>query len=480
MPQHNIISLRGIQPDCPYTFTQPIDIDLADGENWVVYGPNGSGKTFFINTLRSTYKLRQGSITYQFNNAESQRASDNISYVTFQDQYTGSVDTGANAYQMRWNQGVLDEEFEPRVKHSLRKLQQLPQQLRDRLIQQLGLTDMMERTIMSLSSGEFRRFQLAQILVKRPTVLIIDNPYIGLDTEGRQLVAQLLEQVTTQLQITLIIVVSRLPQSLSGYTHVIEVDDGIVSKHLASDYRDKWSQPRTALPPRPQPLPSASAETIMDARNITIRYGSRTILRDFNLTIQRGERWALKGQNGCGKSTLLSIICADNPQGYACDITLFGRRRGTGESIWDIKKHIGFVSPEMYRSYRRNVAVKNIIASGLYDTNGLFRQPKERDYQAIEPWMERFGISEWADKSYLQLSSGEQRVVLLCRAFVKNPDLLILDEPFHGLDENFRNRATHIINAYCADRTKTLIMVSHYEEDFPQAIDHTIQLQRIN
>lgn len=450
-----IIQLKDVVPKCTYHFPQPINLQFNQGEQWIIYGPNGGGKTFLVNTLRSANNIRGGKIHYAFPNERSQAVSDNICYVTFHDQYSQSIDTGASAYQMRWNRGAMDETFEPRVADSLKKAPSMPQDEYNRLLEELEITDMLPRTIVSLSSGEFRRFQLARVLIKRPTLLIVDNPFIGLDNEGRKIVSRLLQRLTLNGRLSLILVVSRWPRDTKGFTHVVEVDEGRIEKRLI-----------------------APAPIIMEARNINISYGQRTILKDFSITIREGEHWALKGQNGSGKSTLLSLICADNPQGYACDITLFGRQRGSGESIWDIKKNIGFVSPEMYRAYRRNLPVKTIVASGLHDTTGLFRQPKQEDFLCIEKWMQRFKINDWAERSYLSLSSGEQRLVLLCRAFVKNPPLLILDEPFHGLDERNRLMALNIITEYCSLPRKTLIMVSHYDEDFPPIIDHSITLEK--
>ena len=166
---------------------------------------------------------------------------------------------------------------------------------------------------------------------------------------------------------------------------------------------------------------------VLRLKGVTIRYGDRTILRNLDWEVRQGEHWALTGDNGSGKSTLLSLICADNPQGYACDIELFGRRRGTGESIWDIKRNIGYVSPEMHRSYYRNIPALDIVASGLFDTVGLCRRPDESGRAQCLEWMERFGITSLAQRNFLALSSGEQRMCLVARAFVKNPPLLVLE-----------------------------------------------------
>ena len=211
---------------------------------------------------------------------------------------------------------------------------------------------------------------------------------------------------------------------------------------------------------------------------VSIRYGERVILDTLDWTVRNGERWALGGQNGAGKSTLLSLVCADNPQSYACDIALFGNPRGSGESIWDIKKHIGYVSPEMHRAYQKNLPAVRIVASGLKDSMGLYVKPNEEEYGICRWWMDIFGLKGKEDTPFLKLSSGEQRLVLLARAFVKDPQLLILDEPLHGLDNRNRRLVKDVIEAFCQRRNKTMIMVTHYKEELPACIDHDLFLRR--
>jgi molybdate transport system ATP-binding protein len=157
---------------------------------------------------------------------------------------------------------------------------------------------------------------------------------------------------------------------------------------------------------------------------------------------------------------------------------LFGKKRGTGESIWDIKKRIGYVSPEMFRSYLKNLPVIDIVASGLFDTVGLYRRPKPEQLFICEWWLDIFGISNLKDRNFLQLSSGEQRLVLLTRAFVKDPDLLILDEPLHGLDNYHCRLVKDIIEAFCRRTDKTLIMVTHYQEELPSCITHSLHIRK--
>ena len=194
--------------------------------------------------------------------------------------------------------------------------------------------------------------------------------------------------------------------------------------------------------------------------------------------MRNGEHWALTGENGAGKSTLLSLVCADHPQAYANDIVLFDHRRGSGESIWDIKKNIGYISPEMHRSFLRDYPAIDIVASGMSDSIGLFRKATEDARQKAEFWMNIFGVAQYKDTSFLKLSSGEQRLVLLARTFIKDPSLLILDEPLHGLDLKNRRMVKDIIETFCQRKNKTLIMVTHYREEFPACIDHEIFLKR--
>ena len=241
---------------------------------------------------------------------------------------------------------------------------------------------------------------------------------------------------------------------------------------------DTWSDLQQRILSLPYAHTNFTGRQVVQLNKVSIRYDDRVILRELDWQVDRGQKWALSGENGAGKSTLLSLICADNPQSYACDISLFGRKRGTGESIWEIKKHIGYVSPEMHRAYLKNLPAIEIVASGLHDSIGLYKRPQPGEMAVCEWWMDIFGIASLKDKPFLQLSSGEQRLALLARAFVKDPELLILDEPLHGLDTYNRRRVKKIIEAFCRRDDKTLIMVTHYEEELPCNITNRLHLKR--
>lgn len=466
-----LVELQNYLPRAPFQFAEPINLKLFRGENWLVYGLNGSGKSILAKTLMKSYQSLCGTITHNLPGNDWNRITSNMAHLSFNSQYGGS-DEGM-CYQMRWNQGLLDDSL-PKVKDVL-SLSKLPD-----CFSHLKLENLMERYIISLSSGEFRRFQIAQMLCTGARIIIIENPYIGLDEQNRAIVAELLQELVKISGVQLILLESRLPENLSLFSHIVLIEDGRVAKYPLKEglAAIKTAAVKTAAKDysAAHSVTAECGKELLKLQNVSIRYGNRTILKDLSWSLKAGEKWALTGRNGSGKSTLLSLICADNPQAYSCNINLFGRKRGTGESIWDIKRNIGYLSPEMYKSYRKPLPVENIVASGLFDTIGLYVEPKEEHLQRVERWMELFNLSRFRGTNYMHLSDGWQRMVLLARAFVKNPPLLILDEPFHGLDNKNRTLAAEIIESWCRQPEKSLIMVSHYKQDFPQSITHTLNL----
>ncbi len=211
-------------------------------------------------------------------------------------------------------------------------------------------------------------------------------------------------------------------------------------------------------------------------KNATVSYGSKTILHNINWQVKRGEKWLLRGHNGAGKSTLLSLINGDNPQAYKNEIYLFDKRRGSGESIWDIKQKTGYVSPELHAFFDKGTTCYNAVASGFFDTIGLFKKLTAHQQTLVQQWLDFLQLSSLQTKPLSTLSSGTQRLVLLARALVKNPPLLILDEPCQGLDDDQKDSFVHLVNDLCERLNKTLIYVSHYENEIPSCIDHVLEL----
>lgn len=471
----------------------PVNFELCDGEHIAITGPNGGGKSMFTDMLTGRHPIIGDGPEYDFSPSNKPLVSDNIKYIAFKDSY-GDRD-GTYYLQQRWNQHDISEDT-PTAGELLEEAFNLTgddtperRKLQSHLYSIFHIEHVLDKYIILLSSGELRKFQLIKTLLSRPRVLIMDNPFIGLDAETRDQLQDLLTTIANENALQIILILSRIKDIPPFITHVVEVKDMKVgAKMTLSEYRSTLTDTskKAVLSPEKKErilniTPHGNAtgsQDIVGMTDISIRYGERTIIDHFTWNVSKGEHWAVSGRNGAGKSTLLSLICADNPQAYACDISLFGRKRGTGESIWDIKRRIGYVSPEMHRAYNRDIPAIMVVASGLKDSVGLYAKPDENESRTCHEWMDIFGINMLADRTFLKLSSGEQRLVLLARAFVKDPELLILDEPFHGLDEYNRMLVTDIIETFCQRKDKTLLMVSHYPEELPTCIDHKLTLER--
>ena len=213
-------------------------------------------------------------------------------------------------------------------------------------------------------------------------------------------------------------------------------------------------------------------------RNVSVKYGNALVLNNLNWTVRQHENWAIVGPSGSGKTTLLSLIAGDNPQAYANEIYLFGRRRGSGESIWDIKERIGMVSSEIQTLYRKEITACDVVASGIFDSIGLYRNLNSEHKRQVDKWIEFFGISHIANNIFTHLSFGERRMVLLARSMVKSPELLILDEPCQGLDQENRKLLMRLIEMIGRDTDTNLLYVTHYQDELPACIDHVLTLKK--
>ena len=472
-----IINGRTKNPE--WSLAEPVNFSLDEGEHIAIIGRNGSGKSMLVDMITGRHPLYPDMIKYAF-----EEPYNNIKHITFRDTYGGDNDR-TYFLQQRWNQMEIDEET-PTVGSKLEEAFLLAgedtpkrREFQKHIYELFHLDNLLDKYIILLSSGELRKYKLAANLFSKPKVLIIENPFIGLDAETRDLVKELLKMLTEEQDMQIILVLSKMDEIPDFITRVIKLDNlrFVPEIKVKTDFQIEHCphaiqvQHESTIPPIPQ--------LVIMFNHVTIQYGERTILKDLDWVVLKGEHWALSGQNGSGKSTLLSLVCADNPQSYACNISLFGHQRGSGESIWDIKKHIGYVSPEMHRSYKQNIPALQIVASGLKDTIGLYFTPTQQEKNQCLEWMDVFGIKHLADRKFLEMSSGEQRLVLLARAFVKSPDLLILDEPLHGLDLCNRNMVKAIVDRYMYDDPdRTLIYVTHYENELPNCIDNSLYLER--
>ena len=457
-----------------WAMAEPVNFVLDEGEHIAIIGRNGSGKSMLVDMITGRHPSFPGMVSYAFDEPYN-----NLKHITFRDTYGGDNDR-TYFLQQRWNQMEISEET-PTVGQKLEEAYRLagedtPERraLQRHIYELFRMEPLLDKYLILLSSGELRKFKLAASLFSNPKVLIMENPFIGLDAQTRDQLKELLAMLAREQGLQMILVLAKTDEIPNFITHIVEVHGMQVLPKRVSQRDGSSVIPRADI--TEEPSLCDTAPEVIRFNKVTIRYGERTILKDLDWTVRRGEHWSLSGQNGSGKSTLLSLVCADNPQSYACDISLFGHQRGSGESIWDIKRHIGYVSPEMHRSYRQNIPAIQIVASGLKDTIGLYARPTEAEKAECRKWMDTFGIGHLADRRFLEMSSGEQRLVLLARAFVKNPDLLILDEPLHGLDDENRRMVKDIVDDYCREPSRTLIYVTHYREELPKCIDKQLLL----
>ncbi|MDR3235146.1 MAG: ATP-binding cassette domain-containing protein [Prevotellaceae bacterium] len=447
-------------------FKKPVNWTIEEGQQWAVVGANGAGKTLLANILTRKTALRGGSVVWNGNAS--------IRQISFHDIY--SLTDCRNAYyQQRWHAAETDG-----IPTAMELLGASFGDDAQALLSMFGLDDVLTKRIIALSGGELRKFLIVKALLARPRVLIIDNPFIGLDASSRQILTETLQQTATLGNLQTVLLLPDAADIPPMVTHVLPMRN---RECLAPQTRDTFMEEIHATDEYTtlQALhtkPAAAHRVTLRMEKVSVSYGQRTILHPLDWEVKNGEKWALLGKNGTGKSTLLSLVYADNPQAYAHTIYLFDRRRGTGESIWDIKQRIGFVSPEMHLYYHANVSARQIVASGFFDTIGLHRKCSAEQESAAMEWMDTFNIGHLKDRMFLTLSSGEQRLALLARSFVKNPDLLLLDEPLHGLDAARKRQATRIIEQFCALRGKTLIYVTHYPHELPECINHYLELRK--
>jgi molybdate transport system ATP-binding protein len=319
----------------------------------------------------------------------------------------------------------------------------------------------------------------------------LDEPFNGLDAATRKHFRAVLDNLMrTALRVLLI--TARIEDLPSRVSHLVCVDDCRVA--AAGRRNDVLSAPQVrilfgnsrktiSLSNIPMARHSkqghgARGEELVRLRNVTVRYGAATILRNINWTVWAGESWALLGPNGSGKTTLLSLILGDNPQAYTNDIAVFGKQRGSGESIWEIKKQIGWVSPELHVHFEDSATCLEVVESGFRDSIGLFEPASARQRASAKRWLKEFRLSEFANEPLFALSAGLQRMVLLARALVKNPCLLILDEPCQGLDQAHRDLFVREVDALIRAGTATAIYVTHRSEEIPRSIKRVLRLSR--
>jgi molybdate transport system ATP-binding protein len=472
---------------------QELDFTIRQGETWALTGDSGSGKTSLLKAIAGHLPITGGKWEAPF--FESFKMTRNIpedplfswrnlvAFIDARHRFTNLSHTPTFYYQQRYNS--CDAEDAPTVSEMLNQEASHPDWFGwtvENVIAVCRLEKLLDKQVILLSNGETRRLLIGLALLKNPVFLLMDNPTAGLDRLTRMEFEQLLAQIIASgIHVVLSLSHHELPASI---THIAQLKNGrIQAISTWEQYQQVMEKKQTAgshqllLDDWLRLGHFAEFDEIVEIQNGCIQYGNRIILDNINWKIAKGERWSIRGHNGAGKSTLISLITGDNPQAYANNIKLFGRNRGSGESIWEIKKKIGFVSPELFQYFPQETTVAQAIESGFYDTIGLYRAPVVENEPLLLAVMNALGIGDYAKYRLQEVATSVQRLTLIARALVKYPPLLILDEPCQGLDPNQTERIKYLVDELCRQTHISLIYVSHYADEIPASVNRELVLE---
>lgn len=461
--------------------------NIYPAQHWAVIGPNGAGKTSLAGALRGVAPVVAGRIDY----APGLSPAQDIGYISFE-KHRGEIAREEAADDARYfSDSVLDQTTARQLIADSFALaaRGAPIMKRRELIEAAGLWDLLDRPIRALSMGEMRKLLLIREVLARPRILVLDEPFDGLDPASRKHMGQVFEKLM-QDGIQLILITHHLDEIPAFITHLLGIREGRIlfggprarmehSGQINKLYTRQYpeSEENGELPLAASASESAAAGPLVQMKNTTVRYGSMRVFEQLDWTLCDGENWAVMGPNGCGKTTLLRMIAADHPQAYSNEIFVFGRLRGSGESIWDIKKNIGWISTEFQIRYRKSVKTEDVVMSGFFDSVGLYRQGSGEQRATAQRWMNLVGISDKAQRPFTQLSHGAQRLVLIARSMVKSPLLLILDEPCQGLDPRMRARVLHLVDMIGFQTRTNILYVTHHPDEWLACLTHILRFE---
>jgi len=355
---------------------------------------------------------------------------------------------------------------------------------RRQFVSWLGMETLLKRKVGHLSNGELRKALLLYSLLRSPRLLILDDPYAGLDVATRKKLRGVVQKLM-RAGWPVLLITHRLDEIPALTTHIMRIEDRSVVAHGPRAKMLKLAARRfhTKACPRHRTISqlplraNSDAKPLVELRNVTIVAGRKRILRGITWTLKQGERWALMGPNGAGKTTLLNLIQGDHPQAYAQNVVLFGCPSHSTQAVWQARRQIGWLSPELYLHYPQQWPVLDVVCSGFFNTLGLHEPCSRRRRAAALQWLENLGLAADARRSFAELSMGQQRTVLLARAMVKWPRLVILDEPCQGLDAVHRHAILAAIDRVVAQTGAGLIFVTHRAGEMPRCITHILRLR---
>ncbi|MFZ7259785.1 molybdate ABC transporter ATP-binding protein ModF [Avibacterium avium] len=451
------------------------ELSIQPNAYWGGVGSNGSGKTALALALEGKLPLLEGTMENHFQT---------ICSLSFEKQQKIVSET----FKDRNNDGVSPDDFGKTAKQTI-LAQQNDLALFEEYISLLKITALLDRPFIQLSTGESRKVLLCQALVQQPDLLILDEPFEGLDQQSVKEWKALLAQLQQKMAILLILNRFEDIPDEANHLALLEHQEVILQgERQTIEQQSLYQQLHYAESAQHIPLPERAVpeikldenQPLFELEQVTIQYGEKKILDKLDWQVKRGENWWIKGPNGAGKSTLLSVISGDHPQSYANKVRLFGNQRGSGETIWQIKQKIGYVSSQLHMDYRVNCSARDVILSGFFDSIGVYQKvPDALHIKAME-WLARLNLTAQANQPFKSLSWGQQRLLLITRAMVKHPPVLILDEPLQGLDGVNRKLVKGFIDQLVMNSETQLLFVSHQDQDAPSCITHLFEFVNEN
>lgn len=445
------------------------ELEVTPDQRWCILGNNDSGIDLLLDLFSGNIKDFSAEI---LNLPEYPGV---LSFQLQQEVYEEELRKDDSDFLNRTDPGTLVCEFLPGYRSYLP------------LLEAFGMDHCIQLGYRQLSSGQGRKLLFLQKLTSGATTLIIQNPYDGLDQKSCHELDLALQQLSGR-NIELILLISNISDIPSWCTHLGLIKTGRLEvSGLIEDVRPLLNDPKESRW-CPHPIVGNDLQNhlqnetdnhkteIIYLRNGFAGYGDKKLFEGLDLTVFTGDHTIISGQNGCGKSTLLDIIIGDNPKCYTNELRVFGIRRGTGESIWDIKKHMGIVSPALHREHRIPGSALHVVLSGLYDSIGLYTKVSTTEIKTAQHWLSWLSLGEKSDVPFRRLTFAEQRLVLIGRALIKRPKLLILDEPTQGLDDVHRNSLLDLLEEIAAKRLSTILFVSHRKDEQRSIFKTQIQL----
>lgn len=449
-----------------------ISFKIKQGECLAITGNSGSGKSTLLKCIQQ-YQYFPANVHFM------EGGNPVVKYIPHQHGFNNLTGINNFYYQQRFNAAEAEDA------RTVIEEMTYPGGDEEKALEVLELMRigyLKDTPLIQLSNGEHKRYQIAEALFSRAEWLLLDDPFTGLDRVSRQVLEDVLE---TLIQNGIHIILSYRGMVPSFVTHVLLLDDGMLAGIFTNENFDKtgWAKSKKEaagfdFPARWTQDEPADFNFFVEMKDVEVAYHEKKVLSGICWKVRKGDKWSLSGHNGSGKSTLLSLITGDNPQAFANEIFLFDRKRGSGETIWEIKKKIGYISPELHQHFDKTVSVYNTIASGIFDTIGLFRKLTQKQVEMIEETLAVFQLGHVSCQPLGSLSYGMQRWVLLARAVIKNPPVLVLDEPCQGLDDDLRKNFVSFIDKLCTNNNRTLIYVTHVEEEIPDCITHQLILEK--